>query len=109
MKKVFIMSLAVIFCFAMVMGCATTETKNVKGKSKHMKIKVKAENGEIVEVVGDDVEPEDVSAQELDPQQLELMYQGISGFTYVGVILHSHSSPGCAILCTRNRCYKVCN
>ena len=67
----------------------------VKGKSKHMKIKIKAENGHTVKVVDDDGDDAlDMDPQELDPQQLEQMYTGLGGFEYVGIILHSHSSPG---------------
>lgn len=74
-----------------------------------MKIIVKAKTGETVQVIGnDDVEPEDVSAEELDPQQLEQMFQGIPGYTYVAVILHTHLSPGCVIYCSGGRCRKIC-
>lgn len=66
-----------------------------KGKSKHMKIKIKAENGKTAKVVDDDNDDApDIPSQELDPQQLEQMYTGLGGFEYVGIILHSHSSPG---------------
>ena len=69
--------------------------KKEKGKSKHMKIKLEAETGKNVEVVDDDGDDApDIPAQELDPDQLEQMYTGLGGFEYVGIVLHSHASPG---------------
>jgi len=66
-----------------------------KKKSKYMKIKVKAETGKTVKVVDDDGDDApDMDPPELDPQELEQMYQGLGKFQYVGVVLHSHSSPG---------------
>jgi hypothetical protein len=72
--------------------------KKKKGKAKYMKIKIRAENGQTVKVVGNDgnseVEPDEMAPQDLDPDQLEKMYQGLGKYKYVGVVLHSHSSPG---------------
>ena len=86
--------------------------KKEKGKAKYMKIKVKAETGLTVKVVGNDgnseVEPDEMAPQDLDPDQLEQMYKGLGGYKYVGVVLHSHSSPGCVIYCSGGKCYKIC-
>jgi hypothetical protein len=66
-----------------------------KKKSKYMKIKVKAETGETIKVVdADNFDAPDMELPGLGPQQLEQMSQGLGKFKCVGVVLHSHSSPG---------------
>jgi len=61
-----------------------------KGGSKHMKIKVETETGKVVKVVDENGN----EATPVDPNELEKIYQSKGGLKYVGVILHTHSSPG---------------
>ena len=113
MKKVFILSLAVIFGFALVMGCATMQTKDANEKEaltmgngghKKMKIKVKKGTGEAVEVQHDNGNPGTPVTQ----QELDQIYQSPEGFKFVGVILHTHSSPECYYWILGGKAYKIC-
>jgi hypothetical protein len=113
MKKVFFISLAVIFGFALFMGCATTQTKDVNEKEaltmgngghKKMKIKVKKTNGKVVEVQHENGNP----ATPVTQQELDQIYQSPEGFQYVGVILYTHSSPGCYYYVIGGDVVKIC-
>ena len=115
MKKVFVLSLAVIFGFALVMGCATMQTKdanekeavamaNSKGpKKKWIKIRIDFESGQVYEVKAHDPGG---SEQELNQQQIDELLQG--PHQYIGNLIYTHSSPGCVTYILGGRAIKIC-
>ncbi len=75
-----------------------------QGGNKKMKIKVKKATGEIVYVKHEN----DDAATPVTQQELDQIYQSPEGFKYVGVILHSHSSPGCVYYVMGGWAVKIC-
>jgi hypothetical protein len=73
-----------------------------QGGSKWMKIKVDAATGACEVKDNSDVEP-----AEMGQTELEQISQS-NGFTHVGTILHSHSSPGCVWFVMGGRIFVVC-
>ena len=72
-----------------------------KGSNK-MKIKVRTQNGQVDPIVDENND----AATEMTQQEIDQMYQ--NGPQYIGTILYTHSSPGCVVLCSRGRCYRIC-
>ena len=104
MKKFTIIGL-ILAIVAVGVLLASTEvfTAPPSGK-KEMKIKVKKATGKIEAVLhGNDAPATPVSAADL--QQI---YSSPDGFKFVGVILHTHSSPGCYYWIFGGEAYKVC-
>ena len=112
MKKGFVLGLALIFGIALVMGCATTKTKKVNEKEANemtddreikMEITVNAETGEVTSVTSEYGKTETVSQEEL-----QAIYQSAKGFRWVGLMLHTHSSPGCVYYLLGGHARKIC-
>jgi hypothetical protein len=74
-----------------------------KGGTKKMKIKAKKDTGEIVEVTDENNVPGVPVAED----EIRQIYES-GGFRYVGVILHTHSSPGCYYIVSGGWAYKIC-
>ena len=72
--------------------------------NKKMKIKIKKATGEVVEIQDEDGSPATLVTQE----ELDQIYQSPEGFKYVGVILHTHSSPGCYYYILGGYAVKIC-
>ena len=72
--------------------------------NKKMKIKVKKATGEMVELKDDDGTP----GVPVTQQELDQIYQSPEGFKFVGVMLHTHSSPGCFYIVSGGWAYKIC-
>ena len=72
--------------------------------NKKMKVKVKKSTGEIVEVTDEN----NALGIPVDPTELQQIYESPDGFRYVGVILHTHSSPGCVYYIIGGNAYKFC-
>ena len=114
MKKVFSLSLVVIITFTLVMGCATTKTKDKKGKEAPtmtkggnitLKVTVNEATGEVVSVTD---ESGNNKATRLTQKELEEIYRSSEGFRYAGVILHTHSSPNCITYLLGGWALKIC-
>ena len=75
-----------------------------QGGNKKMKIKVKEATGEVVELKHHDGTPGTPVTQE----ELDQIYQSPEGFKHVGVILHTHSSPGCFYYILGGYAVKIC-
>ena len=75
-----------------------------QGGNKKMKVKVKKSTGEIVEVTDEN----NALGIPVDPTELQQIYESPDGFRYVGVILHTHSSPGCIYLVIGGYGFKIC-
>jgi len=60
-----------------------------ESKSKHMIITVETKTGKTVKVV----DKNDNDATEVDPKEIEEIYNSDAGFKHVGLVLHAHSSP----------------
>ena len=115
MKRLFIISLAVIFGFALVMGCATMQTKDTnekeavamtssKGpKKKWIKIRIDFETGQVDEVKAHDPGG---SEKELTQQELDDLLQG--PHQYIGKLVHTHSSPGCVTYILGGWAVQIC-
>ena len=116
MKKVIVLSLAVIFGLALVMGFSTTETKaenekevltmtNSKKpkKSKWIKIRIDFESGEVEEVKTHDPGG---SEKQLNQQEIDELLQG--SHQYIGKLVHTHSSPGCVTYILGGWARKIC-
>jgi len=73
-------------------------------KSKHMIITVETKTGKTVKIVDENGN----DATEVDPKEIEEIYQSRDGFKHIGSILYTHSSPGCVYLCLGGTCYKIC-
>jgi hypothetical protein len=69
-----------------------------------MKIKINTETGELVKITDEKNNP----ASEMTPEEVEQMYQNQNGFEYVGLLLHTHSSPGCVVYYSRGKYKKIC-
>jgi hypothetical protein len=116
-KKVFMLSLAVIFGFGLVMGYAQTETKHANEKealkmtnsekkpkkSKWIKIRIDFESGEIEDVKAHDPGG---SEQQLTQEELDQLLQG--PHQYIGKLVHTHSSPGCVTYILGGWARKIC-
>ena len=74
-----------------------------KKQSKYMKIKINTETGEVVKKADE----HNVDATPVDPAELQQVYQS-QGFTHVGTILHTHSSPGCVYIVIGGWAFKIC-
>jgi hypothetical protein len=75
-----------------------------KGGSKYTKIKINTETGELVKITDEKNNP----ATEMTPEEVEQMYQNQNGFEYIGLILHTHSSPGCVVYYSGGKYKKIC-
>jgi len=75
-----------------------------KKPSKYMKLKINTETGEVVKKVDE----HGVDAIPVDAAELQQVYQS-QGFTHVGTILHTHSSPGCVYIVIGGWCFRICN
>ncbi len=116
MKKLFIISSALIFGFALVMGCATMQTKdanekeavamtNSKGPNKKwIKIRIDFESGQVDEVKAHD--PGSISEKELTQEEIDQLLLG--PYQYIGKLLYTHSSPGCVTYILGGRAIKIC-
>jgi hypothetical protein len=102
MKNVFVLSLAVILGFSLVVGCAHADT--TKPGPKKMKIWIKTDDGKLDKLTDENNSQGPV--EEMTPEQIEQMYQ--NGPDHVGTILFTHSSPGCVVYCSGGKCYRVC-
>jgi len=92
-------------CSLVIVAGSSTANTTSKDGNKQIKIKVKKLSGEIVEVLN---ENNDQSIP-VPPAEIEQIYQSQNGFRYVGVILHTHSSPGCIYIITASgAARKVC-
>jgi len=75
-----------------------------KGGSKKMKIKVKTETGEVIEVVDEN----NKKATKVDPAEIQQIYQSQNGFKFVGLILHAESNPRCVYYVYGGDVYRLC-
>lgn len=75
-----------------------------KKPSKYMKLKINTETGEVVKKVDE----HGADAIPVDAAELQQVYQS-NGFTHVGTILHTHSSPGCIFVVIGGWAFKICN
>jgi len=115
MEKLFIIGLALIFGFALVMGCATMQTKDANEKEalamtnsknpkkKWIKIRIDFESGEVDKVKAHDPGG---SEKELTQQELDDLLQG--PYQYIGKLLFTHSSPGCVTYIIGGWAIKIC-
>lgn len=102
MKKGFVLSLAVIFGFTLVMGCATMRTKDAKGKEASemveelemtLKIRINEVTGEIA-ITDEKGEP---LGEKIQLEELAKIYNSPNGVKHVSTILYFHRSPGCFV------------
>ncbi|MDJ0985468.1 MAG: hypothetical protein QNJ26_07975 [Desulfobacterales bacterium] len=63
-------------------------------KAKKMKIKLKAKDGKVEYVQGDNQPVPDLDKPDISPAEIEERLNGLGNLKYVGAIFHSHSSPG---------------
>ena len=103
MKKftIFGMILA-IMAVGVFLACAQAP-KKTKSKSKHMKITISTETGQLVKVSDENNNP----ATQLTLADLQQIYNTQSP-QHIGNILYTHSSPGCIIIHMGGYVYKIC-
>ena len=75
-----------------------------KSGSKKMKIKIKTETGELDKVTDEN----NNDATEMTAEEVEQMYQNPEGFKFIGLVLYTHSSPGCVVYYSGGKYRKVC-
>ena len=75
-----------------------------KKGSKYTKIKIETDTGMLVNVKDENKN----KASELTPEELKEIYQNPAGFKYLGVIFHTHSSPGCVIVHIGGKALRIC-
>jgi len=103
MKKLTITGLILaIMAMGVFLACAGA-SKKTKSKSKHMKITISTETGQLVKVTDENNNP----ATQLTPAELQQIYNTQSP-QHIGTILYTHSSPGCVILTLGGTSYLIC-
>jgi hypothetical protein len=107
MKKGFVLGLALVFGFALVM--AITLKMDIKGKKAHAKteegyvtmtIKMEVDTGRIAIV---DEKGVPIELEELPLEELEKAYESSNGVKHVSTLLHFHMSPGCYVMTLNGR------
>ena len=91
-----------IMAVGVLLACTKVYTKT-KGGSKHMKITLSTETGELVKITDENNNP----ATQLTLAELQQIYN-TQNPQHIGTILYTHSSPGCIILHLGGYVYKIC-
>jgi len=91
-----------IMAVGVLLACTKVYTKT-KGGSKHMKITLSTETGELVKITDENNNP----AKQLTPAELQQIYK-TKNPQHIGTILYTHSSPGCIVFTIGGYAYKVC-
>jgi hypothetical protein len=73
-------------------------------RSRHMVITVATATGKVVKVVDENGR----KATRVSLKKLDRTYKSRNGLKYVGTILHSHSSPGCAYFIISGWAVQIC-
>jgi hypothetical protein len=103
MKKFTIIGLVLaIIAVGVFLACAQAPTKAHSG-SKYFKIKIDTDTGQVVEKVDGNNNP----AKELTPQEIQNLYQNLAP-QHIGILLFTHSSPGCVYFVVGGRAFRVC-
>jgi hypothetical protein len=69
-----------------------------------MTVTVKETTGEVISVIDEYGKP----AIPVDEKELRAIYESPEGFKYVGVMAHTHASPGCVYYILGGWAVKVC-
>ena len=105
MGKVLLAVLVLVLACSLLIAAGSFATNTTsKGGSKVFKIKWKKLTGEIEEVLHENNNQSDPVPQ----AELNQIYQSQNGFRYVGTILYTHSSPGCAVVIIGGYARKIC-
>ncbi len=76
-----------------------------KGKARYMNIKVETESGKVLDIVDEHGN----KPEKVDPDTLEKITRSDNGFKHIGLLLHSHSSPGCVYYVSGGWAYRICS
>jgi hypothetical protein len=104
MKKVFVLGLAVIFGFSLIVGCAHADTTKSGPKKKWIKMRIDFESGEVLDVKAHDPGP--IKEKQLTQEELDELLQG--EYTYIGKLLYTKSSPGCVTYILGGYAFMIC-
>ena len=104
MKNVFVLSLAVILGFSLVVGCAHADSTKPGPKKKWIKIRIDFESGEVLDVKSHDPGP--IKEKKLTQEELDELLQG--PYQYIGKLVHTHQSPGCVTYILGGWAVKIC-
>ena len=103
MKKMTIIGVVLaILAMGVFLACAGVSKKTKRG-SKYFKIKIDTDTGQVVEKVDGNNNP----ATELTPPEIQQLYQSLAP-QHVGILLFTHSSPGCVYIVIGGRVFRVC-
>jgi flagellar basal body L-ring protein FlgH len=103
MKKLTITGLILVFMAVSAFLACAQAPKKTKAKSKHMKITISTETGQLVKITDENGNP----AKQLTPAELQQIYD-TQNPQHIGTILYTHSSPGCVIIHILGSAFKIC-
>jgi len=91
-----------IVAMGVFLACAGA-AKKTKSKSKHMKITISTETGQLVKITDENGNP----AKKLTPAELQQIYD-TQNPQHIGTVLYTHSSPGCVTIVFGGWAFQTC-